>query len=146
MPTYKICFVGPADTGKTSCAQYLDTAYFSYENKHTVGVEVYIVHLDTNHGKITLEIWSTAGIPENRGLADGYYICSKGFVYFHAKDTNTRLDMYLPGKSFANSSEGSAPIIDVQWEDSIKTKVEKFGDTITPLIKRMTGHDDLVLL
>ena len=95
---YKIVLIGNGGSGKTTFLHRLLTGEYQKKYIPTLGVEVHPLHLNTNYGPITLNIWDTAGREEYGGLRDGYYLQSDGELSFG--------DLTLPNFSFPNDIDG----------------------------------------
>lgn len=80
---FKIVLIGDGGTGKTTfCKRHL-TGEMEKRYEATMGAEVRVLNFFTNHGKIVLEIWDTAGQEKFGGLRDGYYIGAQaGIIMF----------------------------------------------------------------
>jgi len=90
MPTFKVCFIGATNTGKTATATASNLFYTrpSFPENHipTLGVEVHLVEIHTTSGPIVLNIWDCAGDERFPGHRQGYYTHAQGVVFFHSLD------------------------------------------------------------
>jgi GTP-binding nuclear protein Ran len=84
--TFKVCLVGDGGVGKTVFVKRFLTNKFERKYVATLGVEVHPVTFNTNYGRITLNMWDTAGQEKFGGLGDGYYIQGDGALVFHIPD------------------------------------------------------------
>lgn len=87
--TFKIVFVGDGGVGKTTMIHRILTDQFSPRYISTVGVEVHPLIFETTRGRITFNVWDTAGQEKLRGLADGYYHQSDAAILMY--DVNSRV-------------------------------------------------------
>jgi GTP-binding nuclear protein Ran len=71
---YKLVLVGDGATGKTTFVRRHVSGEFEKKYVATLGVEVRPLHFTTNKGKVTFNVWDTAGQEKFGGLRDGYYI------------------------------------------------------------------------
>lgn len=71
---FKVVLFGESGTGKTAFARRLLGNGFIETQTPTLGVEVTPLYLNTNKGQVTLDIWDTAGLPQNIGCGDAYYL------------------------------------------------------------------------
>ena len=74
---YKIILTGSAKVGKTSFIKKLLNVNNVFDEQNympTLGVNVYPLTINTNHGLIRFNIWDCAGDPRFTGLSDGYYL------------------------------------------------------------------------
>jgi len=70
----KITLIGDGGTGKTTALKYFLSNVLEEKYEPTIGVEV------VEHS--TFNFWDCAGIENNGGLRDGYYIGSDVFIIF----------------------------------------------------------------
>uniref|UniRef100_A0A146ZDI6 GTP-binding nuclear protein Ran n=1 Tax=Fundulus heteroclitus TaxID=8078 RepID=A0A146ZDI6_FUNHE len=70
----KMLLVGDGGVGKTTFVKRHLTGEFEKRYVATLGVEVHPLKFNTNRGKITFNVWDTAGQEKFGGLRDGYYI------------------------------------------------------------------------
>ncbi len=81
--TYKICVFGDSGVGKTTLInRYLTNKFF--ENiKSTLGAAIHIKLLETNNGKVTLQVWDFGGEDKFKFLIPSYgQGCSGGIFVF----------------------------------------------------------------
>ena len=82
LPTFKIIFVGEANTGKTTFLRHHVTSEFRPQYHPTMGVEVYPLLFQTNLGPICFNVWDCAGDERYGGLRDGYFLMANGCLLF----------------------------------------------------------------
>lgn len=83
--SFKVILVGDNETGKTDFVHRLLTGAMrnQYDRNPTLGVEVHPITFYTNKGRITLNVWDTAGKNKGHGgFLDGYYIQSQACILF----------------------------------------------------------------
>ena len=71
---FKLVLVGDGGVGKTTFVKRHLTGEFEKKYIATLGVEVHPMGFSTSKGKITFNVWDTAGQEKLGGLRDGYYI------------------------------------------------------------------------
>jgi GTP-binding nuclear protein Ran len=71
---FKLILVGDGGVGKTTFVKRHLTGEFEKKYISTIKVEVHLLNLYTNKGKVVLELWDTCGQEKYGGLRDGYYI------------------------------------------------------------------------
>jgi GTP-binding nuclear protein Ran len=79
---FKVVLVGDGGTGKTTFIHKYRTGEFNYRYTATLGVEVQTVTLRTNYGRLTLELWDTAGQEKFSGLGPSYYVGAHAAMIF----------------------------------------------------------------
>jgi GTP-binding nuclear protein Ran len=77
---FKVVLVGDGGVGKSTFVKRHLTGEFEKKYEATIGAEVHPMDFYTNVGKITLEVWDTAGQEKLAGLRDGYYIESSAAI------------------------------------------------------------------
>src|SRR5579883_2671008 len=82
LPTFKIIFVGEANTGKSTYLLRQVSDQFRPQYTPTLGVEVYPLRFQTNLGPICFNVWDCAGDQRYGGLRDGYFIGAEGCLLF----------------------------------------------------------------
>jgi GTP-binding nuclear protein Ran len=80
----KVVLLGDGNVGKTTLVKRHKTGEFEVKSIPTVtGCEVTNLTFNTNVGKVTLNIWDCAGLSQNVGLGEGYWIGAKaGIIMF----------------------------------------------------------------
>lgn len=87
--THKICIIGGENTGKTTFVRRLCTGKYSKEYIPTIGVEVHPVQIKGDSEDFSFNCYDCAGKEEFRGLVDGYYLQSDGFIVFASTKVQT---------------------------------------------------------
>lgn len=87
--SYKICVVGGENTGKTTFVRKLLSEEYINEYTSTLGVEVHPIKIKGDSGDFSFNVWDCSGTQEFRGLVDGYYIQSDGFIVFASTKEQT---------------------------------------------------------
>ena len=72
LPAFKIAFLGDSSVGKTSIIQRFYDGTFQQDQDTTIGASFIQRDMDTEHGKIQLNIWDTAGQERYRSLVSTY--------------------------------------------------------------------------
>ncbi|KAK8805658.1 hypothetical protein WA158_002314 [Blastocystis sp. Blastoise] len=70
---HKVILLGEASVGKTSILQYILTGEFNEHCPSTLGVNYQEIKVPTEYGRMTLQIWDTAGQEKYQGLTKMYY-------------------------------------------------------------------------
>ena len=78
--SFKIVLVGNTGVGKTTFIERIKVGTFNKKYVSTIGVDVVSISFNSNIGKITFEVWDTAGQEKLMGLGDGYYVNSRGAI------------------------------------------------------------------
>lgn len=87
---FKITLLGDADIGKTSYIMRHITGYFTRDYVPTLGFTTHALSFNTTRGRITFDVWDTAGQNRFGGLRDGYTIGSDGaIIMFDVCSENT---------------------------------------------------------
>jgi GTP-binding nuclear protein Ran len=159
----KIVLQGESGVGKTSFLKLLMTGMFEKCFIPTIGVEVYPILLQTNHGKINLSIWDCAGQEKFGGLQDGYYLQADGAIYMgdagnqkqnrfkkYAKKFKTDFQRMCPNNSAIINVVNKLEILEQQQQsDIIYISVKYQQNVYTPfetLLKKITGWEDLEII
>ena len=88
--TYKICVIGGGETGKTTFVRKLLSGEYTKEYIPTLGCEVHPIKIKGDNNKwMSFNVWDCSGKEEFRGLVDGYYILSDGFIVFASTEEQT---------------------------------------------------------
>ena len=77
---FKVVFIGDGSVGKTTFIKRHLTGEFQKPYIPTQGAEVYPLDFTTNHGKVRLHLWDTAGQEKFGALRSCYYVDSKAAV------------------------------------------------------------------
>jgi len=71
---FKIILVGAEGVGKTTYLTRLRTGEFEKKYLATLGVEIQPYSINTNHGKITFDIWDCSGQDMFTNFRENYYL------------------------------------------------------------------------
>lgn len=151
---YKVVFMGDGGVGKTTLLQRHVLNTFQPVYKPTIGAEVHPILFNTNHGKVFLNIWDTAGQEKYTGLRDGYLLNATHVVIFYSVDSKTS------ARNIAYWEKEAGPIsttvIGTKSNLPNKTGLDthcvnaKTGEGIAMfwqmLLAKVTGHDDIVIV
>lgn len=92
---YKVSLIGQGNSGKSLFLKRLLNNTNQIENldyKPTLGVDVSLIDLSGESGKIRLNIWDCAGDPRYRGLKDQYHIDTQAAFIFRKSNDNSYLE------------------------------------------------------
>ena len=161
---YKILIVGDGGVGKSTLVNKIKTNIFEKEYIPTMGLDVYSLKINTNHGRIMFKLWDCAGQEKFRGLRDAYYINSDAAILVY--DTGFRLShknlLYwnrdidrvndnIPKIVFENKIDlPSEPIDDEKlpynYYKTTSREEYDFNIPFLDLAKMLTGYEDLFFL
>ena len=165
--TYKIVLLGDGGVGKTALLMKLIHGEFQKKYISTIGAVVHPLHLNTNHGDITLHVWDTAGQEKFGGLREGYYINSPGAILLGSHTSrascknlgNWMRDFYKTApkeapaviyvtKSDCESQVNKLHINDVPIKDiSCSVRLEEnLFKPFEDILREITGYSDLKIL
>ena len=82
VPTFKVCLIGAAKTGKTTFLLRHQKGEFRRDYIPTRNADVVSLNLSTNVGQFTLNVWDIGGDPHFEGLGQGYYIQADAALIF----------------------------------------------------------------
>jgi GTP-binding nuclear protein Ran len=71
---FKLVLIGDGGVGKTSLVKRHLTGEYLKSYIPTLGVSIHDLEFETNCGKLTFNVWDTAGQEKFGGLRDGYYL------------------------------------------------------------------------
>lgn len=154
---YKVVFLGDGGVGKSTLLCRHSQNRFEVVYHPTVGAEVHPLQFDTNHGKVVLNIWDTAGQEKYAGLRDGYLINAKLAVLFYSVDSK------LSAKNLAfweadvrKIGEIAMMTVGTKYDLEDKNRLDtlhvcvKTGqgmDTFwNNVLAKVTGHEDIVVI
>jgi GTP-binding nuclear protein Ran len=80
--TMKIVLLGDGGVGKTTMVKRHLTGNFETKYVSTVGCEVHPLVWNTNQGKITMNLWDTAGQELLSGFREAYNMQADAFIVF----------------------------------------------------------------
>jgi Ras-related protein Rab-5C len=72
IPTFKVAFIGPCSSGKTSIINRLHSGTFSARSDPTVGAGFITHEMSSRSGQVILHIWDTAGQERYRSVIPMY--------------------------------------------------------------------------
>ncbi|MFX1418223.1 MAG: Rab family GTPase [Promethearchaeota archaeon] len=81
--TYKICVFGDSGVGKTTFINRYLTNTFLENIKSTLGAAIHIKLLETNNGKLTLQVWDFGGEDKFKFLINSYAQGSSGGIFMY---------------------------------------------------------------
>jgi GTP-binding nuclear protein Ran len=160
MQTYTINFLGEGGVGKTTWIHKMKTESFEKKYMATVGMEAHPFSVDTNHGTILLNIWDYAG-QEKYGGGLPTKPCDATILMFDLSSTHSYTQL-----SFWHQKCAMEPVFVVGNKSDIagrkvqnptfheehnltylelSTKTMTTKDLLTPILRRLTGHEDLVI-
>ena len=161
IPNYKIIVAGDAGVGKTTYIKRLLEGVFMKNYVATLGVDVFVLSVNTNYGKIILDIWDTAGQERFKGLGPGYFTYSDGAIVMF--DTTSKISFKNVNSWTSNiiteNKGNNIPIVicgnkfDLEREAiGVRTKYPKIScrscynlyGPIVDILRKITGHEDLV--
>jgi len=79
--TYKICVFGDSGVGKTTFINRYLTSKFLENIKSTLGAAIHIKLLESNIGKVTLQVWDFGGEDKFKFLINSYAQGSSGGIF-----------------------------------------------------------------
>lgn len=168
MNTFKVILVG--GVGKSTLVKRHATGDFEKKYIATLGVDVTPLRFQTNYGPMVINVWDCAGQEKFGGLRDGYYVQAQGAIL--AFDLTSRVTLSNMGKwakdvhrvcqnipivlcgtkSDMPSREVSAQDLSLLalsgtpiYEVSSKSNYN-YEKPFLELLRKMSGHDDLVLI
>jgi GTP-binding nuclear protein Ran len=159
MPHYTIQLLGEGGVGKTAWITKIRQDIFEKKYVATVGLEVHPYHVETNHDIITLSLYDYYGRQEYAGpvkptdKADATIL----MVDLSRKSSHKNLDYWYqqthgePVFVVGNKNDLEAvftPTYHTEhdlpyWTASAKTGT--IHDLLTPILRHLTGYDDLVI-
>lgn len=149
MATFNVCVIGAADTGKSTWVKRIVNAEYEPEYNPTIGVEVYPVKFETNHGTFTIHFWDTAGNPKFGGLREGYYKLADGAIYFRSKNHQT-LRQYReerPGTPMCMvTGKADLPVNKLVGFPLSSRSCLNLYKPVETLLRKFTGYEDLKIV
>ena len=97
MPSAKVVLVGTTGVGKTCICERLTKDQFTDSAQPTIGAANFSVCIDTDKGKVELNVWDTAGQEKYRSLAPMYFANSHAAILVFdltSEESLTSLDSY----------------------------------------------------
>ncbi len=96
--TFKLILIGDSGVGKTTMCKKMVTGEFEKKHYKTLGVEVFPIRFNTNHGPLIFNVWDCAGCKDFQGLSAGYYINADCFIVMFdltSKDSFENIDKWI---------------------------------------------------
>ncbi len=154
---YKVVFLGDGGVGKSTLLQRHLRGKFEVVYHPTMGAEVYPLQFDTNHGKVVLNIWDTAGQEKYSGLRDGYLLNAHLAVLFYSVDSKTtaknlafwEADVHKVGEIPMMTVGTKYDLGDKNRLDTLRVSIktgqgmETFWNNV---LAKVTGHEDIVVV
>ena len=160
MASYTINFLGEGGVGKTAWIAMMRTEMFNKNYVATVGSEMHPFVVSTNHGDILLNFYDYAG-QEKYGSGLPTRPCDATILMFDLSSNHSYKQLsfwhqkcamepvfVVGNKSDIAERKVTNPTFHLEHnlpylEVSAKTMTTK--DLLTPILRRLTGHDDLVI-
>lgn len=153
MAIYNINLLGDGGVGKTTWIHKIKTGEFTMRYFATIGSVVHPIDVNTNYGNIELNLFDYAGQEKYSGRT--YYKSDASIIMF---DLTSKVS--YKNISFWQKECGTEPVIivgnkcDIQEIKvvpdipylALSAKRMSTIDFFTPILRRLTGHDDLVIL
>lgn len=161
---YKIVILGDGGVGKTTWIQRLlpGSRERGLNPKYvaTLGVDVHILHVETNYGPMVLDLWDTAGQEKFNKLSADYYIRSNGAVIMYDHGSHITYKnvpkWYL---EYIKVIEDDYTVIvcnkinipstyEHRYNDVINMNAKNDADLIIPLqmlLRKIARHDNLTI-
>lgn len=158
MAIYNISLLGDGGVGKTAWIHKMQTDEFHPQYYATVGCEVHPFVLNTNYGNIELNLYDYAG--QEKYNSQSYYKSDATILMF---DLTSRVS-YKNLKYWQNKCTIGVPVFvvgnksdcaDIKVAPDIPylalsakrmTLTDLLTDLLTPILRRLTMHDDLVIV
>lgn len=158
IPPYTIKFLGDGGVGKTAWITKMRQEFFQRKYIATVGSVLYPSSFRTNYGDIQLNFWDYAG-QEKYGAdrptqaADASIllfdltnkVSYKHLAFWHAKCGSEPVFVVGNKSDIVDSRMVDSPSYHAlpYWEVSAKTMTA--AELLTPILRQLTGHEDLVI-
>lgn len=159
MATYHINFLGDGGVGKTTWIHKMKTDEFYSKYYATVGCDVHPFMVNTNYGNIELNLYDYAG--QEKYSSRTYYKHDANILMFDltSKVSHESLkDWYTKcytGQTFIVGNK--CDIAEIKVTPSfhekhnlpyipVSAKRMTLADLLTPILRSLTGHDDLVIV
>jgi GTP-binding nuclear protein Ran len=153
VPTFNINFLGDGGVGKTTWIHKMNTTEFNRQYHPTVGYNVHRFNIRTNYGTILLNLFDCAGQEKYTE-----YALPKGDATILMFDLTSRISSKSlklwrskceTGKVFfvGNKSDCADRKVSTR-RPYLPVSAKRMGinDLLTPILRRLTGHDDLVIV
>lgn len=148
-----INFIGDGGVGKTAFIHKMRTNEFKRQYFATVGCNVHQFNVRTNHGMVELNLYDYAGQEKYNGRA--LFKSDASIIMF---DRTNRVS-YKNLKHWQSKCAAEPILIVGNKSDcadikvvtdtpyiAVSSKTMTLTDLLTPILRRLTGHDDLVIV
>lgn len=78
---FKIVLIGDSGVGKTCLLSRYRKNEFTFDTKHTIGVEFATKEIEVQGKQVKAQIWDTAGQERYRAITKAYYRGAVGMYY-----------------------------------------------------------------
>lgn len=155
IPVYKVCIIGESGVGKTALCSILANENMLEEHIPTLGVELVPIVVETNKGKIVLNLWDCAGHKSFGGLRDGYWIDAHCMVVCGIASDLDTIQNY---SNLSREKQPNAPIVycctmsDIQGVRKSRfiniSNVQRTGhkELLTSIIRSIMGDHEIQLV
>ena len=155
-----IQFLGEGGVGKTSWIHNIRKQHFEKKYVATVGCEAHPDYVNTNHGQIRLTLYDYYGRDEYAGPVRPSDNADATILMFDysRKISHTNLGRWHeqcheePVFVVGNKTDLEAVVTPTYHIEhnlpymSVSAKSGTIHDLLTPILRRLTGHDDLVII
>lgn len=149
-PLFKVCLMGDGKVGKTMLAHLLSGLPPPDEYVPTIGCVV----RDIETEKYRIKLWDIAGVEENAGLRDGYFIGAQlGVIVFDYNDPTTIKNVARWRLWFTQATDFKNPIVLLgnhvnntfrnRRSTMMHIRAEQWGDTLINTASLEEGVDRL---
>lgn len=160
MAHYMIQFLGEGGVGKTSWIHNIRKQHFEKKYVATIGCEVHPDFVNTNHGPIRLTLYDYYGREEYAGPVRPSDKADVTILMFDCsrKFTHTNLGRWHelcheePVFVVGNKTDLEAVVTPTYHIEhnlpymAVSAKTGSIHDLLTPILRRLTGHNDLVII
>ena len=159
--TYTINMLGDGGVGKTVLVHKMKTGEFQRKYFATIGCEVQPYFVETNYGVVNLELWVYAGQEKYSSIFGVNQSDATVLVFDLTNNTSHKnlTDWYskwcrdepvfVVGNKCDIDDIRVTPTFHTKHDlpyMALSAKTVTEVDFLTPIVRRLTGHDDLVIL